>query len=142
MSSRPTSPKRSSTSRRPPAPRRAPATSSTSTAASRSPIPGRGLVRVGLFVTCLGDTLFPEAPQAVVRVLERLGHEVAFPAEQTCCGQLHANSGYRDEALALAARFERIFEGFEAIVSPSSSFVGMIRELRPALVGRVFEFSE
>ena len=78
-------------------------------------------MRVGLFVTCLGDTLFPEAPKAVLRVLERLGHDVEFPAEQTCCGQLHANSGYRDEALALAARFERIFEGFDAVVSPSSS---------------------
>jgi L-lactate dehydrogenase complex protein LldE len=99
-------------------------------------------VRVGLFVTCLGDTLFPEAPQAVVRVLERLGHEVEFPSEQTCCGQLHANSGYHDEAVALARRFERIFDGFEAVVSPSSSCVGMIREHRPALAPRVFEFSE
>jgi L-lactate dehydrogenase complex protein LldE len=99
-------------------------------------------VRVGLFATCLGDTLFPEASKAVVRVLERLGHEVEFPEEQTCCGQLHANSGYRDEALALAARFERIFESFDAVVSPSSSCVGMIREHRPALAPRVFELSE
>ena len=99
-------------------------------------------MRVGLFVTCLGDTLFPEASKAVVRVLERLGHEVEFPPEQTCCGQLHANSGYRAEALALAARFERIFERFDAVVSPSSSCVGMIREFRPALAMRVFELSE
>jgi len=99
-------------------------------------------MRVGLFVTCLGDTLFPEAPKAVVRVLERLGHEVEFPSAQTCCGQLHQNSGYHDEALALAARFERIFERFDAVVSPSSSCVGTIRELRPALAPRVFEFSE
>ena len=99
-------------------------------------------MRVGLFVTCLGDTLFPEASKAVVRVLERLGHEVEFPPEQTCCGQLHANSGYREEALALAARFERIFERFDAVVSPSSSCVGMIREFRPALARRVFELSE
>ncbi len=99
-------------------------------------------MRVGLFVTCLGDTLFPEASKAVVRVLERLGHEVEFPPEQTCCGQLHANSGYREEALALAARFERIFESFDAVVSPSSSCVGMIREFRPALARRVFELSE
>jgi L-lactate dehydrogenase complex protein LldE len=99
-------------------------------------------VRVGLFVTCLGDTLFPEAPRAVVRVLERLGHEVEFPSEQTCCGQLHANSGYHDQASALARRFEQIFERFEAVVSPSSSCVGMIREYRPALAPRVFEFSE
>ena len=99
-------------------------------------------MRIGLFVTCLGDTLFPEASKAVVRVLERLGHEVEFPDEQTCCGQLHANSGYRDEALTLAARFERIFERFDAVVSPSSSCVGMIREFRPVLAPRVFELSE
>jgi L-lactate dehydrogenase complex protein LldE len=99
-------------------------------------------VRVALFVTCLGDTMFPEAPKAVVRVLERLGHEVVFPREQTCCGQLHANSGYRDEALALATRFEQIFDGFDAVVSPSSSCVGAVRELRPSLASHVFELSE
>ena len=77
-----------------------------------------------------------------MRVLERVGHEVVFPEEQTCCGQLHANSGYRDEALALASRFERIFEGFDAVVSPSSSCVGMVREFCPVLAPRVFELSE
>jgi L-lactate dehydrogenase complex protein LldE len=59
-------------------------------------------VRIALFATCLGDTVFPDVPRAVVRVLERLGHEVVFPAAQTCCGQLHLNSGYREDALALA----------------------------------------
>jgi L-lactate dehydrogenase complex protein LldE len=99
-------------------------------------------VRVALFVTCLGDTLFPEAPKATVVVLERLGHEVAFPREQTCCGQLHSNSGYREEALGLAARFERIFGEFDAIVAPSSSCVGAVRELAPGIAPRVFELSE
>jgi L-lactate dehydrogenase complex protein LldE len=99
-------------------------------------------VRVGLFVTCLGDSIFPEAPKAVVCVLERLGHEVEFPAEQTCCGQLLSNSGYHDEAAALAARVESIFESFDAVVSPSSSCVGMVREFRPAFGSRVFELSE
>jgi len=75
-------------------------------------------------------------------VLERLGHQVEFATEQTCCGQLHANSGYHDQAAALAERFERIFDGFDAIVSPSSSCVGMVREYRPALAPRVFELSE
>jgi L-lactate dehydrogenase complex protein LldE len=99
-------------------------------------------VRIGLFVTCLGDTLFPEAPRAALAVLERLGHEVEFPREQTCCGQLHLNSGYRDEARALGRRFGRIFGGYEAIVSPSSSCVGAARELSPETAGRVFELSE
>jgi len=99
-------------------------------------------VRIALFVTCLGDTLFPEAPKATVTVLERLGHEVVFPREQTCCGQLHLNSGYRDEARALARRFARVFEGFDLVVAPSSSCVGAVRELVPALAPRVYELSE
>jgi L-lactate dehydrogenase complex protein LldE len=115
-------------------------------------------MRIALFVTCIGDTVSPEAPRAVVQVLERLGHELVFPAEQTCCGQLHANSGYRREALGLARRFVEIFEPFEAVVSPSSSCVGTVRELYPelaaengddalarrarGLAARVFELSE
>jgi len=99
-------------------------------------------LRIGLFATCLGDTLSPRAPIAVVRLLERLGHEVDFPGHQTCCGQLHLNSGYRDDAQRLAERLERVFAGYDAIVSPSSSCVGSVRELRPSLAGRVFELSE
>jgi L-lactate dehydrogenase complex protein LldE len=103
-------------------------------------------VRIALFVTCLGDTLFPEAAQATVRVLERLGHEVVFPEEQTCCGQMHLNSGYRDEAHALAKRFLEVFAGYDVVVSPSSSCVGTVRELYPELVGsthpEVYELSE
>jgi len=77
-----------------------------------------------------------------VTVLERLGHEVVFPAEQTCCGQLHANSGYPEEALKLVRRFESIFGSYDAVVSPSSSCVGHVRELAPELAHRVFELSE
>jgi L-lactate dehydrogenase complex protein LldE len=90
-------------------------------------------LRIALFATCIGDTLSPEAPRAVVQVLERLGHDVVFPAGQTCCGQLHLNSGYRGEALRLARRFVELFEPYEAVVSPSSSCVGAVRELFPGL---------
>jgi L-lactate dehydrogenase complex protein LldE len=90
-------------------------------------------MRIALFITCIGDTLFPEAGRATVQVLEKLGHEVAFPEEQTCCGQMHVNSGYRKDGLALARRFVRIFEPFDAVVSPSSSCVGNVREVFPAL---------
>jgi L-lactate dehydrogenase complex protein LldE len=99
-------------------------------------------VRVALFITCIGDTLAPEVGRATVAVLERLGHEVFFPAEQTCCGQMHINSGYRAEADLLGARFMEVFDGCELIVSPSSSCVGTMRELHPQLRGRLFEFSE
>ena len=69
-----------------------------------------------------------------MRVLERLGHEVVFPAGQTCCGQMHVNSGYRDDALRLARRFVDEMsrdDGADAVVSPSSSCVGWVRELLP-----------
>ena len=90
-------------------------------------------MRISLFVTCLTDTLAPETGKAVVRVLERLGHEVEFRREQTCCGQMHLNTGYRDEALELARRFVRVFRDAEVIVAPSASCVGTVRELYPAL---------
>jgi len=99
-------------------------------------------VRVALFVTCIGDTLFPEAGRAVVEVLERLGHDVVFPEPQTCCGQMHANSGYREEAERLARRLAAVLEPYELAVSPSSSCVGYLREHVPELQGRLFELSE
>ena len=115
-------------------------------------------MRIALFITCVGDTLFPEAGRATVEVLERLGHEVVFPRAQTCCGQLHVNSGYRDEGLALARRFLRVFGEFETVVAPSSSCVGNMRVVVPQLAreagddalaaeaeqlgARVFELSE
>jgi L-lactate dehydrogenase complex protein LldE len=97
-------------------------------------------LRIALFITCIADTLFPEVGQATVRLLERLGHEVVFPEEQTCCGQMHLNSGYRDEAKRLGRRFRSIFGEFDAVVSPSSSCVGTVRE--ELGMENVFELSE
>jgi L-lactate dehydrogenase complex protein LldE len=113
-------------------------------------------VRVALFVTCLTDTLTPETGIATVRVLERLGHEVEFPRAQTCCGQLHLNTGYLHEARRLARRFVRIFRDAELVVAPSASCVGTVRDAYPmladgdaafardveALAPRVLELSE
>jgi L-lactate dehydrogenase complex protein LldE len=99
-------------------------------------------VRVGIFVTCLGDTLFPSTGRAVVRILEQLGVEVEFPEEQTCCGQMHLNSGFADEGLALARRLAGVFEGYEAVVTPSASCAGMVREQLGADALPVYELSE
>ena len=95
-----------------------------------------------MFVTCLGDTLFPSAGQAMVRLLERLDVEVEFPEEQTCCGQMHLNSGYADEGLALARRLSAVFDGYEAVVTPSASCAGMVREQLGADAPPVHELSE
>jgi L-lactate dehydrogenase complex protein LldE len=97
-------------------------------------------VRVALFATCIADTVYPEAARATVEVLERLGHEVVFPHEQTCCGQMHLNSGHVAQADALARRFAEIFGSFDVVVSPSSSCVGTVREHYG--MTNVFELSE
>jgi len=95
-------------------------------------------MRVSLFLSCYNDTLFPHTGQSVVRVLERLGHQVDFPMDQTCCGQMHFNTGYQREAVPLARRFIEVFRDAEVVVSPASSCVGMVRHLYPQLA----EFSE
>lgn len=113
-------------------------------------------MKVSLFITCLGDSFFPRAGIAAVRVLERLGCNVDFPEAQTCCGQPMHNNGIAAEARALAARMIRVFEGSEHIVTPSGSCAAMIRDYYPGLfaddpamrfraesfVSRTFEFSE
>ena len=85
-------------------------------------------MRIALFITCLTDTLYPATGQAMVALLERLGHQVEFPQGQTCCGQMHFYTGYRRESLPMARGFAEAFGGFEAIVSPSASCTAMVRE--------------
>jgi L-lactate dehydrogenase complex protein LldE len=92
-------------------------------------------MRIALFITCLADTLFPEVGKATVRLLERLGHEVVFPTAQTCCGQMHTNTGYLRQALPLVRRHVETFEPFDLIVGPSGSCVGSVRH-QHAMVAR------
>src|SRR3569833_1763563 len=103
-------------------------------------------MRVARFLTCVNDTLFPGTGKAVVRLLERLGCEVDFPPAQTCCGQMHFNTGYRDDARPMARGFAATFGGYEAVVVPSGSCAAMVREWYPTLgvtpPGGVFELSE
>lgn len=84
-------------------------------------------MRVGLFVTCLVDGLFPDVGKATVRLLRRLGHEVEVPLQQTCCGQMHVNTGYPREALPLVRNHVEAFLDYDAIVAPSASCVGSVR---------------
>lgn len=115
-------------------------------------------MKIDLFITCLNDALFPRTGVAVVRVLERLGHTVEFNPRQTCCGQMHFNTGYQDQALTLVRNFVNAFREADQIVSPSGSCVAMVRDLYPkaaewagdaklhdecvVLGSRIFELSE
>jgi L-lactate dehydrogenase complex protein LldE len=93
-------------------------------------------MRIALFITCLTDTLFPDTGKAIASLLQRLGHEVVFPAGQACCGQMHFNSGYRRETVPMVRGFARAFGGFDAIVTPSASCAAMVREYHPAVAAR------
>ena len=93
-------------------------------------------MRVSLFVTCLSDTLFPDTGRATVALLERLGVDVDFPPAQTCCGQMHINTGYEHEALGLVRRFVAAFDRSELIVAPSASCVATVREDYPRLAAQ------
>ena len=115
-------------------------------------------MRVALFITCFNDTLFPDVGIATTRLLERLGLTVDFPEAQTCCGQMHYNTGYQRESIPLLRHFVQVFGGAEVVVAPSASCVGMVRDLYPRaaalsgdkalieaveqLIPRVYELSE
>lgn len=113
---------------------------------------------ISLFIACYNDTLFPNTGKAVVAVLERLGHTVEFRSAQTCCGQMHYNTGYQKEAFPMMLRFLEVFRDAEVICIPSASCVAMIRDHYPKmaaetgkgdviagieeLLPRIYEFSE
>ncbi len=90
-------------------------------------------VRIALFVTCLVDSLFPDVGKATVRLLERLGHTVDVPLAQTCCGQMHINTGYGRMAGPLVRRYADVFGAYDAVVAPSASCVGSVRHQHSAL---------
>lgn len=111
--------------------------------------------RVSLFVPCFVDQLLPEVAVDTVKVLRKIGCEVAYPEDQTCCGQPAFNTGYWDDARPCAARFVRVFQAAEAIVCPSGSCTTMVRNFYPELLKespvrseaiaigqRTYEFSE
>ena len=98
-----------------------------------TPTPRATDLRVALFATCFNDTMWPETPKATVRLLERLGCRVEFPMEQTCCGQMLTNTGYAAEALPLVRRFVDVFGDYDAVVAPSGSCVGSVREQHPMI---------
>jgi L-lactate dehydrogenase complex protein LldE len=92
-------------------------------------------MRVALFMTCLVDGLKPDVATATVAVLKRVGVEVEVPLAQTCCGQMHINTGYPRDSLGMVRNFVDTFEPFDAIVAPSGSCVGSIRHQHAEVAG-------
>jgi L-lactate dehydrogenase complex protein LldE len=85
-------------------------------------------MRIGLFIPCYIDAFFPDVGIATLELLERFGHDVAYPRDQTCCGQPMANSGFNDDCADTEALFVRNFSGFDYVVAPSGSCVHHVRD--------------
>ena len=119
-------------------------------------MPENQRTKAALFATCIVDQLYPQVGVSVVRVLRRLGVDLSFPADQTCCGQPLYNSGFTHEARQLARRVLTSFSGAQYVVVPSGSCSAMIKVFYqdlfhddPAtlqqvqqLAPRVYEFSQ
>jgi L-lactate dehydrogenase complex protein LldE len=91
-------------------------------------------MKLSLMVTCLGDVLRPAAGQATVQLLRKLGHEIDFPTQQTCCGQPFYNSGYADLARQQAKHTIEVFASERTVVAPSGSCAAMVKVEYPHLL--------
>lgn len=85
-------------------------------------------MKVSLFITCLADMFYANVGKSSVELLERLGCEVDFPEQQTCCGQVSYNSGYHKETKEVAKHMIKTFEQSDYVVAPSGSCVAMLHE--------------
>lgn len=88
-------------------------------------------MQVELFIPCFIDQLFPTTAKNLHRILERIGIEVFYNKEQTCCGQMAFNSGYWNETRVLGEKLVRELSGNRTVVGPSASCIGMIRNYYP-----------
>lgn len=85
------------------------------------------MMKVGLFIPCYINTVYPEVGVATYKLLKHFGLEVDYPVAQTCCGQPMANAGFEDKAVPLAQHFDRLFDGFDYVVAPSASCTAFVR---------------
>lgn len=91
-------------------------------------------MKVGLFIPCYVDAVFPEVGVATYKLLKHLGVDVTYPLNQTCCGQPMANAGFEKMAVPLAEKFELMFKGFDHVVAPSVSCTAFIKLNYPRLL--------
>ena len=93
-------------------------------------------MKVGLFVPCYVDALYPEVGVATYKLLRSLGVDVDYPEKQTCCGQPMGNAGFEKKAKPLAKSFEELFRGYDYVVAPSASCAAYVRFFHPNILGK------
>lgn len=91
-------------------------------------------MRIGLFIPCYVDVVYPEVGVATYKLLKHLGLDVEYPLDQTCCGQPMANAGFEQQAVPLAEKFEDKFKDFDYVVAPSVSCAAFIKLNYPRLL--------
>ena len=91
-------------------------------------------MKVGLFIPCYVNAVYPQVGRASYELLRKVGCEVEYPLDQTCCGQPMANAGFEKDAKALAERMNALFEKCDYVVGPSASCVVFVREGYPRLL--------
>ncbi len=91
-------------------------------------------MKIGLFIPCYVDALYPEVGVATLKLLKHLGLDVSYPERQTCCGQPMANAGFEDMAKPLAEKYEDLFNEFDYVVAPSASCAAFVRYFHPRLL--------
>lgn len=85
-------------------------------------------MKIGLFIPCYINAIYPDVGIASYRLLKSLGLDVDYPLNQTCCGQPMANAGFEDESVRLAELFNEKFKDYDYIIGPSASCVGFVRD--------------
>lgn len=91
-------------------------------------------MKIGLFIPCYVDAVYPEVGVATYKLLRHLNLDVTYPLKQTCCGQPMANAGFENEAVPLAKKFEDKFKEFDYVVAPSVSCTAFIKLNYPRLL--------
>lgn len=102
-------------------------------------------MKVGLFIPCYINAIYPEVGVAAYKLLASYGIDVDYPLNQTCCGQPMANAGFEDKAIPLANQFDKLFNEYEYVVSPSPSCAVFVKENYPPLLkkhGHICQTSE
>ncbi len=99
-------------------------------------------MKIGLFIPCYVDALYPEVGVSTFRLLKSLGLDVEYPERQTCCGQPMGNAGFENKAVPLAKKFDELFRGYDYVVAPSASCAAYVRCFHPHLLGKKAEDCE
>jgi len=99
-------------------------------------------MKIGLFVPCYVDVLYPEVGVATFRLLKSLGLDVEYPERQTCCGQPMGNAGFERMSVPLAKTYDELFGNYDYVVAPSASCAAYVRYFHPHQLGRKLEACE